>query len=76
MAETTAETTPVDEFEGNVEEYTSESEVVVEGDYTSESLPVASATPAGRRPGPSQERHRPRPDRSGHRQVEDQRSHP
>ncbi|MEJ8642876.1 30S ribosomal protein S9 [Streptomyces sp. MS1.HAVA.3] len=38
MAETTAETTPVDEFEGNVEEYTSESEVVAEGDYTSESL--------------------------------------
>ena len=36
MAETTAET-PVEEFEG-VEEYTTESEVVVEGDYTSESL--------------------------------------
>jgi small subunit ribosomal protein S9 len=36
VAETTAET-PVDEFEG-VEEYTTESDVAVEGDYTSESL--------------------------------------
>ncbi|MCH0542384.1 30S ribosomal protein S9 [Streptomyces sp. MUM 203J] len=36
MAETTPET-PVDEFEG-VEEYTTETEAVVEGEYTSESL--------------------------------------
>ena len=36
MAETTAET-PVEEFEG-VEEYTTESEVPVEGEYTSESM--------------------------------------
>ncbi|MEV7727114.1 30S ribosomal protein S9 [Streptomyces sp. NPDC101733] len=39
MAETTAETPVVEEeFEGNVEEYTTESADVVEGDYTSESL--------------------------------------
>ncbi|WP_330298089.1 MULTISPECIES: 30S ribosomal protein S9 [unclassified Streptomyces] len=39
MAETTAETPVIEEeFEGNVEEYTTESADVVEGDYTSESL--------------------------------------
>lgn len=77
MAETTVEQ-PVEETElVDIENYTTESEVPVEGEYTSESLAGRFGDPQpAMRPGPSQERHRPRPDRPGHRQVEDQRSHP
>lgn len=79
MAETTVEN-PVEGTEGEevfAEVTTFESEVPVEGEYTSESLASRFGDPQpAMRPWPSEERHRPRPDRSGHRQVEDQRSHP
>ncbi len=81
MAETTVEqplddTTDVELENADIESYTTESEApVAEGEYT-EALDGRFGDPQPPPPGPSQERHRPRPDRPGHRQVEDQRSHP
>lgn len=80
MAETTVETpAEAPEAEETFDAVTTfESETPVEGEYTSESLASRFGDPQLYcfYSGPSEERHRPCPDRSGQRQVEDQRSHP